>query len=95
MKCFKRGIVLLYRSTGYKTASLQSWSIFSGNDIRVEGVYEMEDGTEMEWVSSNWCNYNGADYDALLFGTYSDSNAGCWNDEPIGYAFRYICEKNE
>ena len=66
-----------------------------GNDVDIEGIYKMDDGSEMQWVS-NLCHMNGASEDALLISTHNDANAGCWNDQPISNnGVLYICEKND
>ena len=67
--------------------------LFKGNDVAIEGVYVMEDGTEMDWVS-NLCFMNGPTENALLLSTKYDASAGCWDDIRITSTWRYICEKN-
>merc|ERR1711935_933446 len=54
----------------------------SGNDIRTEGLYEFEDGTEMKWVS-NWAQMDGAGQDGVVLSTHNSVYAGSWADDDI------------
>merc|ERR1712008_594214 len=65
----------------------------SGNDIRTEGLYEFEDGTEMKWVS-NWAQMDGESQDGVVLSTHNSVYAGSWADGPITNPYHYICERN-
>merc|ERR1711976_398907 len=77
-----------------QTNQLHTYWWHSGNDVDIEGIYKMDNGSEMQWVS-NFCYMDGAKYDALLIRTYNDVYARCWQDYPISHGAHYICEKND
>ena len=86
---------------------LKQGKFFTGNDIETEGLYVMENGIEMEWVSNLMLvGEDGAlDCDCLGLFTGNYKNAGFWgiylcdksfigDDEPP-FLVHYICEKDK
>ena len=66
-----------------------------GNSIQTKGVWQFEDGVEMDWMQM-LVLYGGSIELGLLLNTFNtDHYTGFWHDAELTTPFYFICEKNK